>query len=73
VPVFVEPVIKQMPKFSSHEQLLAFMKQEKIKVLRPQAKIVAIKHSSKLQETFEGLMFRKRVGKKSKNVWKQVI
>ena len=46
-PVFVEPVIKQAPKVASKEELYSFLNQEKIAVLRPQAKVVAIMHSSK--------------------------
>ena len=46
-PVFVEPVIKQAPKVASKEELYSFLTQEKIAVLRPQAKVVAIMHSSK--------------------------
>ena len=47
MPVFVEPVIKSAPMISSKVQLFNFINQDKIKVLRPQAKIVAILHSSK--------------------------
>lgn len=72
-PTVFEPVIKQVPKFTSSEQLLAFLKQPKIINLRPQGKVVGILHSSKMQEEHSGLMFRKRVGKKEKNLWKQVI
>ena len=46
-PVFVEPVIKQAPKVASKEELYSFLNSEKIAVLRPQAKVVAIMHSSK--------------------------
>ena len=52
------------PKIESRENLLAFLSQEKIKPLRPLAKVVAISHSIKKGMKFFGIMSRKRVGKK---------
>lgn len=71
--MFVEPVIKSTPIINSKAELFSFINQDKIKVLRPQAKVVAILHSSKKKQVHKGLMFRKRQGKKEKNVWKQYI
>ena len=73
LPLFTPPVITSVPRLTSHEQLLNFLAQDKIRVLRPQAKVVAILHSTKKHQTHKGLMFRKRIGKKENNVWKQVI
>jgi len=73
VPVFVEPVIKSVPKIETKQQLFSFINSEKIAALRPQAKVVAILHSSKKKQVHKGLMFRKRTGKKEKNIWKQFV
>jgi len=62
-----------VPKFTSKQQLYSFLNQEKIAALRPQAKVVSILYSSKKQQVHKGLMFRKRQGKKEKNVWKQYV
>ena len=34
---------------------------------------MAIIHSTKKDKIHKGLMFRKRIGKKDNNIWKQVI